>query len=72
MDVRSAVLRVLGSAGEPLHWTVVQDRALREGYVDPFSTPDVRGEVHRALRALAEEGAVRRVERGVYEAVPPG
>ncbi len=68
MDARSAVLRVLTEASEPLHWTVVQDRALRAGYIDPFSTPDVRGSVHGALRALADEGAVRRVERGVYEA----
>jgi hypothetical protein len=61
-----AVLAVLGAAGEPLHWTVVLDRALREGLLDPFTTPDVRGEVQRALRALAARGRVVRVTTGVW------
>ena len=29
MTPEEAVLRVLTDAGEPLHWTVIQDRALR-------------------------------------------
>jgi Fe2+ or Zn2+ uptake regulation protein len=66
VEVRDAVLEVLSAAGEPLHRTVIQDRALRAGLVDPFTTPDVRGAVYRALRALAREGVVERVGTGVY------
>jgi len=63
---REAVLAVLGEAGEPIHWTVIQDRALRAGYLDPFVEPNVRGAVLRALRALMAEGLVVRTETGVY------
>ncbi len=66
MEPSDAVLLVLRSAAEPLHWTVIQDRALREGYVDPFVIRDVRGEVLSALRALVAAGEVDRVEQGVY------
>ena len=66
-----AVLDVLRSAGEPLHWTVIQDRALRAGAIDPFATPDVRGEVLGALRELVRDGRVRRTSTGVYEATAP-
>jgi hypothetical protein len=65
-SAREAVLAVLGDAGEPIHWTVIQDRALRAGYLDPFAQPDIRGAVLRALRALVAEGLVVRVETGVY------
>ncbi|HTG48528.1 MAG TPA: hypothetical protein VK646_12825 [Actinomycetota bacterium] len=69
MTPREAVLEVLGEAGEPLHWTVIQDRALRAGALDPFTTPDVRGEVQRALRELRAEGAIERTGTGVYRLV---
>jgi hypothetical protein len=65
-SAREAVLAVLGDAGEPIHWTVIQDRALRAGYLDPFVEPDVRGAVLRALRALVVEGLVMRTETGMY------
>jgi hypothetical protein len=68
VEVREAVLDVLGRADEPLHWTVIQDRALRGGLVDPFTTPDVRRAVQTALRELAREGVVERVGTGVYAA----
>jgi hypothetical protein len=42
MEPREAVLAVLDEADEPLHWTVVQDRALRTGRLDPFKLGDVR------------------------------
>ena len=42
MEPAAAVLAVLEAADGPLHWTVIQDRALRAGYLDPFETPDVR------------------------------
>jgi hypothetical protein len=66
MEAREAVLTVLASAEEPLHWTVIQDRALREGHLDPFETPNVRQAVLSALRALVAEGAVRKAATGVY------
>jgi hypothetical protein len=66
MSPEEAVLTVLRDAGEPLHWTVIQDRALRAGYLDPFATPDVRGAVLAALRALVAEGRVTKTATGVY------
>jgi hypothetical protein len=68
MDPREAVLRTLREAGEPLHWTRVQDEALRRGYLDPFEHRDVRRQVQTALRALAGEGAIEKVGKGVYAA----
>jgi hypothetical protein len=67
VEAREAVLTVLREEGEALHWTRVQDVALRRGYLDPFAQPDVRHQVQTALRALAREGAIRRVSTGVYE-----
>jgi hypothetical protein len=74
MDPREAVLTVLDEAGEPLHWTVIQDRALRSGRLDPFELGDVRKAVLGALAALAREGSVRKDVKGVYsrvKAAPP-
>lgn len=68
MEAREAVLTVLADATEPLHWTVIQDRALRSGYLDPFAIKDVRGAVLAALRELVDEGRVRKTARGVYAA----
>ena len=69
MEPREAVLAVLVEEGGPLHWTKVQDLALRRGYLDPFAHPDVRRQVQTALRALADDGAIARREKGVYEVV---
>ena len=66
MEPREAILEVLGAAGEPLHWTVIQDRALRAGYLDPFETPDIRAAVLTSLRALVNRGELERVDKGVY------
>lgn len=62
-----AVMRVLEEADEPLHWTVVVDRALRAGFLDPFETPDVRAVVQRALAELGRAGIARKVSTGVWE-----
>ena len=56
MQPAAAILAVLEAADGPLHWTVIQDRALRAGYLDPFETPDVRGVVGGTLRELASAG----------------
>jgi len=66
---RDGVLAVLRDAGEPLHWTVIQDRALRAGMLDPFAHPDVRGTVRDALAALVADGLVVKTAKGVYAPV---
>ena len=66
MTPAEAVLAVLSESGEPLHWTVIQDRALRAGYLDPFETPDVRGAVLSAVRSLVQDGRAIRTATGVY------
>jgi hypothetical protein len=63
---REAVLSVLRGATEPLHWTVIQDRALRSGAIDPLVTRDVRGAVLGALRELVREGVAVKTATGVY------
>jgi hypothetical protein len=66
MEVREAVLAVLREEGAPLHWTVIQDLALRRGYVDPFVTKDVRKQVLRALADAARAGEVVKAGTGLY------
>ncbi len=73
MDELEAAVRVLREEGRALHWTVIQDLALRRGYLDPFVQRDIR---KRLLAALARdarhpEGAVARAERGVYSLRSP-
>jgi hypothetical protein len=70
MDVREAILTVLRDADAPLHWTKVQDQALRAGYLDPFEHRDVRRLVQTELHALAREGAIVRAGKGVFAAQP--
>lgn len=66
MTPEEAVRQVLAEADEPLHWTMIQDRALRRGLLDPFQTPDVRGAVLGALRAMVADGRVAKSAKGVY------
>ncbi|HZP91009.1 MAG TPA: HTH domain-containing protein [Actinomycetota bacterium] len=66
MDAREAVLTVLREEGRPLHWTVIQDLALRRGYLDPFADPNVRRRLLAALAQAAREGTVIREATGVY------
>ena len=66
MEPRAAVLAVLGEEHSPLHWTRIQDLALRRGYLDPFEHPDVRRQVQTTLRALLREGLVAKEAKGVY------
>jgi hypothetical protein len=66
MDARAAMLAVLTEEAAPLHWTKIQDLALRRGYLDPFEHRDVRRQVQTTLRALAVEGIVERPATGVY------
>jgi hypothetical protein len=69
MTPEEAVRRVLEDADEPLHWTVIQDRALRAGFLDPFETTNVKGAVLTSLRALVANGSVEKTSTGVYTLV---
>jgi hypothetical protein len=69
MDPKDACLQVLAEAGdETLHWTVVLDRALTQRLIDPFTTPDVRGQVIKSLATLAKEGRITKAGTGLYRA----
>jgi hypothetical protein len=64
---REAALAVLAEArGEALHWTVVWDRALRAGYVNPLTHPDARKEFLKALTSMARSGAIEKTSTGTY------
>jgi HB1, ASXL, restriction endonuclease HTH domain len=66
MEFLEAALTVLREEGEPLHWTKIQDLALRRGYLDPFTQPDIRRHLLAALARAAKEGAVVKDATGVY------
>ena len=66
MEHLEAALTVLREEGEPLHWTRIQDLALRRGYLDPFTQPDIRRHLLAALARAAKDGAVVRDSTGVY------
>ena len=68
MDFLEAAVRVLEERREPLHWTVIQDMALREGYLDPFTQKDIRKHLLAALSKAARQpdGPVKKAGRGVY------
>ncbi len=66
MDALEAAVAVLREEGEPLHWTKIQDLALRRGYLDPFEVPDVRRELLAALARGVREGRLAKVSTGVY------
>ena len=70
MEPLDAAVAVLRDAGEPLHWTVIQDRALRRGMIDPFVVSDVRAAVLTALREGVRAGVLERAGTGVF--VLPG
>jgi hypothetical protein len=61
-----AALTVLREEGAPLHWTVIQDLALKRGYLDPFEMKDVRKVLLAALAEGVRSGALAKVSLGVY------
>lgn len=71
MDYLEAALAVLREEAGPLHWTVIQDRALRAGYLDPFSQRDIRRNLVAALARAARDGTLERTGTGVYR-LPAG
>ena len=66
MDFGETALKVLDEEHEPLHWTVIQDLALKRGYLDPFTQRDIRKGLIVALSKAASDGAIARQGKGVY------
>ena len=66
MEFLEAALTVLREEGEPLHWTRIQDLALRRGYLDPFTQRDVRRSLLGALADGVRSGALAKESTGVY------
>jgi hypothetical protein len=66
VDAREAALTVLREERKPLHWTVIQNLALRRGYLDPFAEPNVRRRLLAALAEAARMGLIVREGKGVY------
>jgi len=71
MEPLEAAIRVLGEEGVPLHWTKIQDLALRRGYLDPFELPDVRRTLLAALGEGVRSGVLEKQGTGVYAAAQP-
>lgn len=72
MDPGDAARRVLERSDEPLHWTVIWDRALREGYIDPMTQPGARDELMRWLAQAARAGVIEKTSTGTYRARASG
>jgi hypothetical protein len=72
MEPLEAALQVLREEGGPLHWTKIQDLALKRGYLDPFVTPDVRKVLLGALAEGVRTGALAKDSKGVYRAAGSG
>jgi hypothetical protein len=66
MEFRDAAETVLREEARPLHWTVVQDLALKRGYLDPFTQSDIRTHLLRALADAVKAGVVVKTDKGVY------
>ena len=66
MEPLEAALTVLREERAELHWTKIQDLALRRGYLDPFETPDVRKVLLAALAEGVRSGRIERVSKGMF------
>lgn len=66
MEFLEAALTVLREEAEPLHWTRIQDLALRRGYLDPFTQRGVRKNLLAALAEGVRTGAIVKDATGVY------
>jgi hypothetical protein len=70
MDPLDAAIAVLREEGQPLHWTRIQDLALRRGYLDPFELPEVRRTLLAALADGVRSGVLEKEGTGVYAVSP--
>jgi hypothetical protein len=66
LEFLDAAVSVLREEGKPLHWTVVQDLALKRGYLDPFTQRDIRKNLLAALANAVRTGVVVKEDRGIY------
>lgn len=66
MEALEAAVKVLEEEGDALHWTRIQDLALRRGYLDPFAVPDVRRRLLTALADGVRSGVLAKAGTGVY------
>jgi hypothetical protein len=67
MDPGEAARTILAQApGQELHWTVIWDRALRAGLINPMEDPDARARLQRALTEDARTGLITKVSKGTY------
>jgi len=66
LEFLDAAVTVLREEGKPLHWTVVQDLALKRGYLDPFTQRDIRKNLLAALANAARTGVVVKEDKGIY------
>jgi hypothetical protein len=67
VEYLEAAVAVLREEARPLHWTVIQDLALKRGYLDPFTQRDIRKHLLAALAAASKEGVVHKRGPGVYD-----
>jgi hypothetical protein len=66
LEPLEAAVRVMREEGRALHWTAIQDLALKRGYLDPFVQRDLRKRLVAALAGAARDGIVVRESTGVY------
>ena len=66
MEPGDAARQILEATDEPLHWTVIWDRALREGLINPMTQPDARDQLMRWLAAAAKAGEIEKTSKGTY------
>jgi hypothetical protein len=66
LEFLEAAVTVLSEEGAALHWTVIQDLALKRGYLDPFVQRDIRKSLLAALAEGARTGALQREGKGTY------
>jgi hypothetical protein len=72
VDYLEAALTILREEGTALHWTVIQDLALKRGYLDPFTQPDIRRNLLVVLARAAREGLLVKEGTGVYTLASTG
>lgn len=67
MEPGDAARRVLSEAGdEALHWTVIWDRALKAGFLNPMEQRDARDDLVRWLAQAARAGDIEKTSTGTY------
>jgi hypothetical protein len=70
MEYLEAALTVLKEEGTALHWTVIQDLALKRSYLDPFTQRDIRKHLLAALAQGVRDRRISKAGTGVYALAP--